>query len=163
MFHAQACTEPFADQWRSQARAHALATRGCAPLVQVCIGADSIIIGHESGAKRYWKYYLRGCCFFLTCCQLMYSFPLFRPFIGHVITSVFTTIEFFYPTDNWSILNVSNSGIARTSPMLRHRMGTLHLCKILCKVEKYLRGPWACSSRNFGNFAVSQVGSEAVL
>ena len=33
-----------------------------------------------------------------------------RPFSGHVITSVFTTYEFsFRPTDNWSILNVSNS------------------------------------------------------
>ena len=32
--------------------AHALATRGCAPPVQVCIGADSIVVDRESGAKR---------------------------------------------------------------------------------------------------------------
>ena len=35
--------------------AHALATRGRAPLVQVCmriIGANSIVIDHESGAKQ---------------------------------------------------------------------------------------------------------------
>ena len=32
--------------------AHALATRGCAPPVQVCISADSINVDHESGAKR---------------------------------------------------------------------------------------------------------------
>ena len=34
--------------------AHALATRGCAPAVQVCIriiGADSIVVDRESGAK----------------------------------------------------------------------------------------------------------------
>ena len=33
--------------------AHALATRGCTTPVQVCIGADSIIVvDHKSGAKR---------------------------------------------------------------------------------------------------------------
>ena len=55
MFYAQACTcdwKAFANQWYSQAGAHALATRGCTPPVQVCIGADSIVVDHESGAKR---------------------------------------------------------------------------------------------------------------
>ena len=32
--------------------AHALATRGCTTPVQVCISADSIVVDHESGAKR---------------------------------------------------------------------------------------------------------------
>ena len=36
----------------SQAGAHALATRCCTSPVQVCIGADSIVVDHESGAKR---------------------------------------------------------------------------------------------------------------
>ena len=32
--------------------AHALATRGCAPPVQVCIGTDSIIVNRESATKQ---------------------------------------------------------------------------------------------------------------
>ena len=32
--------------------AHTLATRGCTTPVQVCIGTDSIVVDHRSGAKR---------------------------------------------------------------------------------------------------------------
>ena len=41
-------------QWHSQAGAHAQATRGCVPPVQVCmriIGTDSIIVDSKSGAN----------------------------------------------------------------------------------------------------------------
>ena len=35
---------------------------------------------------------------------------------------------------------LSNSGVARTSPMLGHSMGTLRLYEILREVQKYLGG-----------------------
>ena len=43
---------------------HALATRGHAPPVQVCmwfIGADSIVVNHEAGAKRSWNWLAQYC------------------------------------------------------------------------------------------------------
>ena len=47
--------------------------------------------------------------------------------------------------------------------MLGHNMGTLRLCEILSKVQKYLGASGACSPREFWNFTDSQVDSEAVL
>ena len=35
------------------------------------------------------------------------------------------------------LLNLPRSGVARTSLMLGHSMGTLHLCEILCEVQKH--------------------------
>ena len=37
-----------------------------------------------------------------------------------------------------------SSGVARTSPMLGHSMGTLRLFEILRKVQKHLEGSGAC-------------------
>ena len=60
---------------------------------------------------------------------------------------------------------LSNSGVARTSPMLGHSMGTLRLYEILREVQKYLGGgrsrAWS-PQKLFWNFTASQVSSEAI-
>ena len=54
------------------------------------------------------------------------------------------------------------SGVARTSPLLGHSMGTLHLYKLLREVQKLMGGLGESSPRKFRNFTASQVGSEAM-
>ena len=64
---------------------------------------------------------------------------------------------------------LSNSGVARTSLMLGHSMGTLRLYEILREVQKYLGGgggggrsrAWS-PQKLFWNFTASQVSSEAI-
>ena len=54
------------------------------------------------------------------------------------------------------------SGIARTSLLLGHSMGTLHLYELAREVQKLMGDLGESSSRKFRNFTVSQVGSEAM-
>ena len=56
----------------------------------------------------------------------------------------------------------SCSGVARTSPLLGHIMGTLRLYELLRKVQKLMEGLGASSPQKFRKSTASQVGSEAI-
>ena len=56
-----------------------------------------------------------------------------------------------------------DSGVARTSPLLGHSMGTLRLYELPRKVQKLIGGSGEHSHhQKFRNFTASQVGSEAI-
>ena len=54
------------------------------------------------------------------------------------------------------------SGVARTSPLLGHSMGTLRLYKLPREVQVLMGVLGASSPLKIRNFTASQVGSEAV-
>ena len=54
------------------------------------------------------------------------------------------------------------SGVARTSRMLGHSMGTQRLYELVREVQKYLGGLGEARPENFLNFTASQVGSQAI-
>ena len=56
----------------------------------------------------------------------------------------------------------ANSGVARTSPLLGHSMGTLRLYELSREVQKLIGGSGGILPRKFRNFTASQVGSEAM-
>ena len=54
------------------------------------------------------------------------------------------------------------SGVARTSPLLGHSVGTPRLYELLREVQKLIGGSVGILPRKFRNFTASQVGSEAI-
>ena len=54
------------------------------------------------------------------------------------------------------------SGVAKTSPLLGHSVGTLRLYELPREVQKLIVGSGGILPRKFRNFTASQVGSKAI-